>query len=108
MQAFEDLIRRGGETALRELERFFMGEDKVHQTLHRIAAKLDELGIPRDEQHKYVVPLDLAPKSDLAGDGILPLGTDVEAFNEGYRAGYEAGYLAALEEHGLEPKKPGE
>jgi hypothetical protein len=46
MEAFEDVIRRGGETALIELERFFMGDDKVHQSLHRIAAKLAELGIP--------------------------------------------------------------
>ncbi len=46
MDAFEDVIRRGGETALMELERFFMGEDKVHQALHRISEKLQELGIP--------------------------------------------------------------
>jgi hypothetical protein len=45
MEAFEDVIRRGGETALIELERFFMGEDKVHQALHRIATKLTALGI---------------------------------------------------------------
>lgn len=45
MQAFEDQIRRGGETALLELQRFFMGEDKVHQTLHRVASKLGELNI---------------------------------------------------------------
>lgn len=46
MEAYEDVIRRGGETALLELQRFFMGEDKVHQALHRIASRLDELGIP--------------------------------------------------------------
>ncbi len=46
MDAFEDVIRRGGETALMELERFFMGEDKVHQALHRISEKLRELEIP--------------------------------------------------------------
>jgi hypothetical protein len=46
MEAFEDIIRRGGETALIELERFFMGEDKVHQALRRIADKLTSLGIP--------------------------------------------------------------
>jgi len=46
MDAFEDVVRRGGETALIELERFFMGEDKVHQALHRISEKLRELGIP--------------------------------------------------------------
>ncbi|MDB5323996.1 MAG: hypothetical protein JWN40_5627 [Phycisphaerales bacterium] len=28
-----------------ELERFFMGQDKVHQALHRISTKLRELGV---------------------------------------------------------------
>ena len=46
MEAYEDVIRRGGETALLELQRFFMGEDKVHQALHRITSRLDGLGIP--------------------------------------------------------------
>jgi hypothetical protein len=46
MDAFEDVIRRGGEAALLELQRFFMGQDKVHQALHRIATKLAELNIP--------------------------------------------------------------
>jgi hypothetical protein len=46
MEAFEDVARKGGETALLELERFFMGEDKVHQALHRISTKLGELQIP--------------------------------------------------------------
>jgi hypothetical protein len=46
MEAYEDVIRRGGETALSELQRFFLGEDKVHQALHRIARRLDESAIP--------------------------------------------------------------
>src|SRR3954471_20762789 len=46
MEPFEDVMRRGGEAALVELQRFFMGEDKVHDALHRIAAKLEELRIP--------------------------------------------------------------
>ena len=46
MERFEDAMRQGGEPALKELERFFMGADKVHQALHRIAGRLGELGIP--------------------------------------------------------------
>jgi hypothetical protein len=41
-----DVTGRGGEAALKELERFFMGEAKVHQALHRISEKLSELNIP--------------------------------------------------------------
>lgn len=44
--AFEELMSRGGEAALREAERFFMRDDKVHQTLRTVTRKLDELGIP--------------------------------------------------------------
>jgi hypothetical protein len=43
---FEKHMRRGGEAALKEAERFFMREDKVHETLRRITSKLSELGIP--------------------------------------------------------------
>jgi hypothetical protein len=75
-----------------------MGLKEDHQKL------LDELGIPRDEQHRYFIPLDIAEKADLSGS--VPLGTDVEAFNEGYSSGYEDGYNAALEEHGLTPSQP--
>ena len=35
-----------GATALPELQRFFMGEDKVHQALHRIASRLGRVGNP--------------------------------------------------------------
>src|SRR5690606_33066222 len=38
--------RRGGSAALAEAEAFFMRTDKVHTTLRKIAAKLDELGLP--------------------------------------------------------------
>jgi hypothetical protein len=75
-----------------------MGLKEDHQKL------LDELGIPRDEQHEYLIPLDIAEKADISGD--VPPGTDVEAFNEGYRSGYEDGYNAAVEEHGLAPIQP--
>lgn len=43
---FEQLMRRGGEAALQEAERFFMRIDRVHDTLRRITARLRELGIP--------------------------------------------------------------
>jgi len=46
MEPFEDRVRRGGNTALMELEKFFMGEGVVHTTLRRITAKLKELQIP--------------------------------------------------------------
>lgn len=45
MEAFEEKMRRGGGAALREMSRFFMGDDKVHQSLERITSKLSELGI---------------------------------------------------------------
>jgi hypothetical protein len=77
-----------------------MGLKEDHQKL------LDELGIPRDKQHEYFIPLDIAEKADLSDDESDPVGTDVEAFNEGYRSGYEDGYNAALAEHGLAPDQP--
>jgi hypothetical protein len=79
-----------------------MGLKEDHQKL------LDELGIPKDEQHNYVIPLDLTIESDLSDDEALPLGTDVEAFNKGYCSGYEDGYRAAPAENPLPPRKPNE
>lgn len=46
MEAFEERMRRGGGAALREMCRFFMKDDPVHSSLQRIAARLDELGVP--------------------------------------------------------------
>jgi hypothetical protein len=46
MEAFEVKMRKGGSAAIEHVGRFFMKEDVVHQTLRRIAARLDELGIP--------------------------------------------------------------
>ena len=46
MEAFEDKVRRGGATAMQEVERFFMKEGAVHQALRNIAARFDQLGIP--------------------------------------------------------------
>jgi hypothetical protein len=43
---FDAKMRRGGDTALKEAEKFFMGTDAVYQSLRAIAAKLQELGIP--------------------------------------------------------------
>jgi altronate dehydratase len=42
---FDEIIRRGGDAALKEASRFFMGTDAVHTTLRSIAARLDELEI---------------------------------------------------------------
>jgi len=46
MEAFEDMMRRGGSAAIEEAERFFMKADRVHRSLQKISHKLDELGIP--------------------------------------------------------------
>src|SRR5256885_12463617 len=46
MEAFEDRARRGGTTAIQEVDRFFMKEGPVHQTLRGIAGRLDRLGVP--------------------------------------------------------------
>jgi len=46
MESFDEIMRRGGDRAILEAERFFMHTDAVHQTLRKITAKLDELGIP--------------------------------------------------------------
>lgn len=46
MQAFEEKVRQGGAAAIIEVDRFFMEEGPVHQSLRRITARLDELGIP--------------------------------------------------------------
>jgi len=45
MNAFEDKMRQGGAAALREVGRFFMKDDAVHDTLKRIADRLSEAGI---------------------------------------------------------------
>ncbi len=46
VEPFENRMLRGGVTALREAERFFMREDAVHRSLRKIAAKLEEMEIP--------------------------------------------------------------
>ncbi len=38
-------MRRGGDAAIREIGRFFMKQDPVHQTLRTITSRLDSLGI---------------------------------------------------------------
>jgi hypothetical protein len=43
---FDATIRRGGDSALKEAAKFFMGTDPVHQALHSIAARLNQLQIP--------------------------------------------------------------
>jgi hypothetical protein len=42
----DEIARRGGDAAMRQLGRFFMGDDPVHVTLRKIATRLDQLRIP--------------------------------------------------------------
>jgi hypothetical protein len=46
METFEERVRRGGDAAIAEAERFFMQTGAVHQTLRRIAERLTEIGVP--------------------------------------------------------------
>jgi hypothetical protein len=43
---YDAIARRGGGAAMRQLGRFFMGDDEVHITLRKIAKRLDDLQIP--------------------------------------------------------------
>jgi hypothetical protein len=43
---YDEVARRGGDAAMRQLGRFFMGDDPVHVTLHRFAGRLEELQVP--------------------------------------------------------------
>jgi hypothetical protein len=43
---YDQIARRGGNAALEQIGRFFMGVDDVHVALRKIASKLDALGIP--------------------------------------------------------------
>src|SRR5690349_21806369 len=46
MERLEDIMRKGGATAVAEATRFFMKDDRVHRTLRLITRKLNELQIP--------------------------------------------------------------
>jgi hypothetical protein len=46
MEEFEATMKLGGAAAIAHAGRFFMKEDQVTQTLHAVAKRLDELGIP--------------------------------------------------------------
>lgn len=46
VEPYEDKMRRGGASAIRETGRFFMREDVVHRSLRKIATKLEQLEIP--------------------------------------------------------------
>jgi hypothetical protein len=46
VESFEDRMRRGGESALAEVARFFMRADAVHRSLRKITRELDRLAIP--------------------------------------------------------------
>ncbi|HEX8523827.1 MAG TPA: hypothetical protein VF669_16345 [Tepidisphaeraceae bacterium] len=43
---YDQIARRGGDAAMRQLGRFFMKEGEVYEALRAIAKKLDELNIP--------------------------------------------------------------
>jgi len=43
---FDQMLRQGGEAALRHVGLFAMKTDPVHETMFRAAKRLDELGIP--------------------------------------------------------------
>jgi hypothetical protein len=45
-QAYDEWLRRDDVDTVAAMCRFFMEDDPVHQTLRKIAVKLDELGIP--------------------------------------------------------------
>lgn len=46
MEAFEEKSRRGGATAMAEVDQFFMKQGSVYTALRNIAARLDELNVP--------------------------------------------------------------
>lgn len=46
MEAFEEVMGRGGSAALEKAGRFFMRDDAVHQSLRKVADRLKELRIP--------------------------------------------------------------
>jgi hypothetical protein len=46
MIPFEEKMSRGGGAAIEEASRFFLREGPVHETLHRIVTRLEELKIP--------------------------------------------------------------
>lgn len=46
MREFETIMRRGGESAIAQAARFFMKHDPVHQSLRKITAQLEKLGVP--------------------------------------------------------------
>lgn len=46
MVPYETYVSQGGETALQEMEEFFMETGKVHQTLRELVKRLNEAGIP--------------------------------------------------------------
>lgn len=46
MQPFEERMRLGGASAVKEATAFFMRDDPVHRTLNAIARRLDEAAVP--------------------------------------------------------------
>ncbi len=44
--AYEQLLRQGGDRALREASAYFTGAGRLHSALHRLVKRLDAEGIP--------------------------------------------------------------
>src|SRR4029079_5496408 len=46
VEPFEEKMRKGGGPAIEQACRFFMGDDPVHNSMRKIAQRLDALSIP--------------------------------------------------------------
>jgi len=44
--SYEQLLRQGGDRALREASAYFAGAGRLHSALHRLVKRLDAEGIP--------------------------------------------------------------
>jgi hypothetical protein len=44
--AYEELLRQGGDMAVRAASRFLMEDGPVYESLHRVATRLGEIGVP--------------------------------------------------------------
>jgi hypothetical protein len=46
MEAFENVMARGGSAAVQQAARFFMGQDPVHIALRNVTSRLRDIGVP--------------------------------------------------------------
>lgn len=75
VESFEDRMRRGGGEALRAAGEFFMGTDDVHQSLRRIASRLDQIGIPYAVGGGMALVAHGYARTTVDVDVLLPAGT---------------------------------